>query len=62
MICSIGSSAAAAGVSVQTFYAHYPGKDELLMAMPDRAVVDALLAVARAAATDPDRPLSRLTG
>lgn len=48
----IARLAAAAGVSVQTFYAHYPGKDELLMAMPDRAVVDALLDSVPA-----DRPL-----
>jgi AcrR family transcriptional regulator len=40
----IARLAAAAGVSVQTFYAHYPGKDELLMALPDRAEVDALVA------------------
>src|ERR687886_94574 len=33
---SIAWLAAAAGVSVQTFYAHYPGKDELLMALPER--------------------------
>ncbi|MGR6966734.1 TetR/AcrR family transcriptional regulator [Geodermatophilus sp. URMC 61] len=40
----ISRVAAAAGVSVQTFYAHYPGKDELIMALPDRAEVTALLA------------------
>ena len=39
---SIARLAAAAGVSVQTFYAHYPGKDELLMALPERAEIDAL--------------------
>ncbi|MGY1681286.1 TetR/AcrR family transcriptional regulator [Geodermatophilus sp. SYSU D01176] len=48
----ISRLAAAAGVSVQTFYAHYPGKDELIMALPDRAEVDALLASVPA-----DRPL-----
>ncbi len=48
----IARLAAAAGVSVQTFYAHYPGKDELLMALPDRAEVAALLASVPA-----DRPL-----
>jgi AcrR family transcriptional regulator len=40
----ISRLAAAAGVSVQTFYAHYPGKDDLIMAPPDRAEVTALLA------------------
>lgn len=40
----IARLASAAGVSVQTFYAHYPGKDELLMPVPDRADVEALLA------------------
>ncbi len=39
----ISRLAAAAGVSVQTFYAHYPGKDELIMALPDRAEITALL-------------------
>ena len=40
----ISRIAGAAGVSVQTFYAHYPGKDELLMAVPDRTEVAGLLA------------------
>lgn len=44
--------ATAAGVSVQTFYAHYPGKDELLMALPDHAELSALLA-----SVPNDRPL-----
>ena len=48
----ISRLAAAAGVSVQTFYAHYPGKDELIMALPGRAEVDAVLASVSA-----DRPL-----
>ena len=48
----IARLAAAAGVSVQTFYAHYPGKDELLMARPERAEIDALIATVPA-----DRPL-----
>ena len=48
----ISRLAAAAGVSVQTFYAHYPGKDELIMALPGRAEVDALVASVPA-----DRPL-----
>jgi AcrR family transcriptional regulator len=49
---SIARLAAAAGVSVQTFYAHYPGKDELLMALPQRAEIDALVATVPV-----DRPL-----
>ncbi len=40
----ISRLAGAAGVSVQTFYAHYPSKDDLIMAPPDRAEVTALLA------------------
>jgi AcrR family transcriptional regulator len=52
----IARLAAAAGVSVQTFYAHYPGKDELLMALPDRAEVDALVATIPAG-----RPLGERT-
>jgi AcrR family transcriptional regulator len=48
----IAHIAAAAGVSVQTFYAHYAGKDELIMALPDRAEVDALIASVPA-----DRPI-----
>jgi AcrR family transcriptional regulator len=53
----ISRLASAAGVSVQTFYAHYAGKDELIMALPDRAEVDALLATVPA-----DRPLRERTG
>ena len=41
---SIARLAAAAGVSVPTFYAHFPSKDELIMALPERADVAALLA------------------
>src|SRR3712207_872236 len=48
----IAHIAAGAGVSVQTFYAHYAGKDELIMALPDRAEIDALMASVPA-----DRPL-----
>ena len=48
----ISRLASAAGVSVQTFYAHYAGKDELLMALPERADIDALVATVPA-----DRPL-----
>ena len=50
----ISRLAAAAGVSVQTFYAHYPGKDELLMALPDRAEIGALMASVPA-----DQPLGK---
>jgi AcrR family transcriptional regulator len=48
----IGRLAAAAGVSVPTFYAHFPSKDELIMAVPERAEVAALLA-----SVPGDRPL-----
>jgi AcrR family transcriptional regulator len=48
----IAHIAAAAGVSVQTFYAHYAGKDELIMALPDPAEIAALVASLPA-----DRPL-----
>jgi AcrR family transcriptional regulator len=48
----ISRLAGAAGVSVQTFYAHYPSKDDLIMAPPDRADVTALLA-----SVPPDLPL-----
>ena len=50
----ISRLAAAAGVSVQTFYAHYPGKDDLLMALPDRAEISALMASVPA-----DQPLGK---
>jgi AcrR family transcriptional regulator len=40
----IGQIAAEAGVSVPTFYAHYNGKDELIMALPQRDEVAALVA------------------
>ncbi len=40
----IARIAAAAGVSVPTFYAHYAGKDQLIMAPPDRAEIEALIA------------------
>lgn len=52
----ISRLASAAGVSVQTFYAHYAGKDELIMALPERADVDALIAGVPA-----DRPLRERT-
>jgi len=52
----ISRLAAAAGVSVQTFYAHFAGKDELIMARPERAEIDALIADVPA-----DRPLRERT-
>jgi AcrR family transcriptional regulator len=52
----ISRLAAAAGVSVQTFYAHFAGKDELIMARPERADIDALIAGVPA-----DRPLRERT-
>jgi AcrR family transcriptional regulator len=52
----ISRLASAAGVSVQTFYAHYAGKDELIMALPERADIDALIASVPA-----DRPLRERT-
>ncbi|WP_158550727.1 TetR/AcrR family transcriptional regulator [Geodermatophilus sp. TF02-6] len=39
-----GEIAAAAGVSVPTFYDHFPGKEHLVMALPEPGDVDALLA------------------
>ncbi|WNV75720.1 TetR/AcrR family transcriptional regulator [Geodermatophilus sp. DSM 44513] len=50
---SIARIADAAGVSVPTFYAHYTGKDELVMALPQREEVVALLAAVPA-----DRPFA----
>jgi AcrR family transcriptional regulator len=41
---SVGQIARRAGVSVPTFYAHYPSKEHLIMALPTPAEVDALLA------------------
>lgn len=41
---TVGQIAAAAGVSVPTFYAHFTGKDVLIMALPAREEVAALLA------------------
>jgi AcrR family transcriptional regulator len=40
---AVGDIAAAAGVSVPTFYAHYESKDHLILAMPDPADVEQLL-------------------
>jgi AcrR family transcriptional regulator len=58
----VGRLAAAAGVSVPTFYAHFPSKDDLLMAMPDRAEVAALLASVPAEGPLGDRMRSLITG
>jgi AcrR family transcriptional regulator len=41
---SIGQVASAAGVSVPTFYAHFPSKEHLVMEMPTAEQVAALLA------------------
>lgn len=41
---SVGQIAASAGVSVPTFYAHYPSKEHLIMALPTAEQVGALLA------------------
>ncbi len=41
---SVGQLAASAGVSVPTFYAHYPSKEHLIMALPTAEQVSALVA------------------
>ena len=41
---SVNQIAKRADVSVPTFYAHYPSKEHLIMALPTREEVDALLA------------------
>ena len=41
---SVGQLAAAANVSVPTFYAHYPSKEHLIMQLPTAAELEALLA------------------
>jgi AcrR family transcriptional regulator len=40
---SVSEIAAAAKVSVPTFYAHYPTKEHLVMPLPDQAEIDAVL-------------------
>ena len=40
---NVGEIAAAAKVSVPTFYAHYPNKEHLVMPLPDQAQIDAVL-------------------
>lgn len=41
---SVGEIARAAGVSVPTFYAHFPNKEHVVLPMPDRQAVVAVLA------------------
>jgi len=41
---SVGDIAAAARVSVPTFYAHFPSKEQIVMPLPDRGEIDAVLA------------------
>jgi AcrR family transcriptional regulator len=40
---SVGEIASAAGVSVPTFYAHFPGKEHIVMQIPAQAEIDAVL-------------------
>lgn len=40
---SVGQIAAASGVSVPTFYAHFPGKEHIVMQIPSQAEIDAVL-------------------
>jgi AcrR family transcriptional regulator len=42
-VVSVSEIAAAAKVSVPTFYAHYPTKEHLVMPLPDQAEIDAVL-------------------
>jgi AcrR family transcriptional regulator len=41
---NVGDIAAAAGVSVPTFYAHFPNKEHVVLPLPDRGAVLAALA------------------
>jgi AcrR family transcriptional regulator len=41
---NVGEIAAAAKVSVPTFYAHYPSKEHVVLPIPDQADIDAVLA------------------
>jgi AcrR family transcriptional regulator len=50
---SVAQIAEASGVSVPTFYAHYPSKESLLMALPSQEEVDLLLAE-----QPPERPVA----
>jgi AcrR family transcriptional regulator len=40
---SVGEIASAAGVSVPTFYAHFPSKEHIVMQIPAQAEIDAVL-------------------
>jgi AcrR family transcriptional regulator len=40
---SVGDISAAAKVSVPTFYAHFPSKEQIVMPLPDQAEIDAVL-------------------
>jgi AcrR family transcriptional regulator len=48
-----------AGVALQTFYRHFPGKDQLLAAVIEEEIADAAARLAAAASDLPD-PLARL--
>lgn len=41
---SVGEIAAAAGISVPTFYAHFPSKEHVVLPVPERTAIQALLA------------------
>jgi AcrR family transcriptional regulator len=42
-VVSVGEIAAAAGVSVPTFYAHYASKEHIVMPIPDQTEIDTVL-------------------
>jgi AcrR family transcriptional regulator len=50
---SVAQVADASGVSVPTFYAHYPSKESLLMALPSQEQIDALFGE-----QSPERPVN----
>jgi AcrR family transcriptional regulator len=52
---SVGQIAAGAGVSVPTFYAHYPSKEHLVMQLPTAEEMNALLATQPAGLPVADR-------
>jgi AcrR family transcriptional regulator len=41
---SVGDISSASGVSVPTFYAHFPSKEHIVMPIPDQSEIDAILA------------------
>ncbi|MGY1811190.1 TetR/AcrR family transcriptional regulator [Blastococcus sp. SYSU D00820] len=41
---SVGDIATAAGISVPTFYAHFPSKEQIVLPLPRREEIDAVLA------------------